>query len=90
MTKSFDVRQGSTTSSVVIFTTSEKIAHVDVLLDLGNLLLDGSLSGGTTGSGGTSSGGGGTRADVGKELSDILSLEGLGEKSGPVAFNGVS
>ena len=74
--------------SVVILTTSEQISHVDVLLGLLGLLFLGRLSSGTSGTGG--SGGGGSGADVGEELGDVLTLEGLGEKAGPVAFNGVA
>jgi len=51
-----------------------------------------SLLGGGSSSGGTSSGSGAgsSSSDVSEELGDILTLEGLGEKSWPVAFNGVS
>ena len=56
----------------------------------GLLFLSGLASSGvTTGSGGTTSGGGG-RSNVGEESSDVLSLEGLGEETGPVALNSVS
>ena len=71
--------------SVTIIVSTEEASHVDFFLGL-FFLLGLSLSGGsTTGSGtsgsGTTSGSGG---DLGEELSDILSSEGLGEKSGPV------
>lgn len=51
------------------------------------LLLSSSLatSGSTTGGGG--SGGTTTRADVGQEVLDILSIEGLGEELGPDRLN---
>ena len=77
--------------SVVIITTTEEISHIDVLLGLLflGLLLSGSsaTSSGTTGSGASS---GGTSADVGEQLGDVLTLEGLGEEAGPVALDGVS
>ncbi len=50
------------------------------------LLSRGSSS--STGSRGTTSGSsGGSGANVGKELGDVLSLHGLGEKTGPVRLN---
>ena len=78
--------------SVVIITSTEETSHVNFFLGLFLLGLFG-LSSGTTGSGGSTSGGStssGSSGDGGKELSDILSSEGLGEKSGPVRLNGVS
>ena len=49
------------------------------------------LGGGVTASSGSGSTSGcGSGADVGDEFADILSLEGLGVKAGPVALNGVS
>ena len=81
--------------SVIIITTTEEASHVDFFLGL--FLLFGLSGGGTTGSGTTGSGstsGGstssGSSGDGDEELSDILSSEGLGEKSGPVRLNGVS
>ena len=49
------------------------------------------LSGGCTGigSGASTSGGGGGGANVGEELGDVLTLHGLGEKTGPVALDSV-
>ena len=78
--------------SVIIITTTEEASHVDFFLGL-FLLLFGLSGGSTTGSGGTSSGGStssGSSGDGGEELGDILSFEGLSEKSGPVRLNGVS
>ena len=79
-----------TVCSVVII-TSEHTSHIHVDFFLGLFFLLGFFSGGS-GGGGTSStsGSGGTGGDVSEELGNILSLEGLGEKSGPVGFDGVS
>ena len=41
----------------------------------------------TSGGSGASSSGGGGGANVSEELGDILSLHGLGEKTGPVGLN---
>ena len=80
----------ATTCSVVVFTTTEEISHVNVLLGLFWLgLLLGSASGGSASSG-SGSCSGGTRANVREKLGNVLTLEGLGEESGPVALNGVS
>jgi len=76
--------------SVVV---TEETTHVHIglfflfLLLLGLLVGGGGLGGG--GSGGTTSGGGGGTSVL-KHVSDVLSLEGLGEKAGPVAFDRVS
>ena len=77
--------------SVIIITTTEEASHVDFFLGL-FFLLFGLSGGGTTGSGSTSGGStsSGSSGDGDEELSDILSSEGLGEKSGPVRLNGVS
>ena len=79
--------------SIIIIFISEHAAHVDFLLG-GLLLLLGLLGGcgisGDLSDGGTTCGGGGSGGDVGEEGFDVLSFEGLGEKSGPVAFNGVA
>ena len=48
------------------------------------------LGWGVTAGGCGSTGWCGSGANVGDEFADILSLEGLGEKAGPVALNGVS
>ena len=72
--------------SIVI---TEQAAHIDVsLFLLGLLFLLGSGSGGI-GNGGTHGDGsnGGSWADVGEEVLDVLSLEGLGEEGGPVCLN---
>ena len=75
----------------VVIITAEEATHVNFFLGL-FFLLGFSLSGSGTSSSGstTSSGSGGSSGDGGKELSDILSSKGLGEKSGPVRLNGVS
>ena len=47
----------------------------------------GLTGGGSGGRGGSSGGGTSTRADVGDQGSNVLSLEGLGEESGPEGVN---
>ena len=50
----------------------------------------GGFSASATGRSSTSSGGGGGGADVREELANVLSLQCLGEETGPVALNCVS
>ena len=74
--------------SVVV---TEEATHVNISSFLLLLLLLLGGSGGTSGSdGGTTSGGssnGGSGANVGEELLNILTLEGLGEERGPVGLD---
>ena len=75
----------------IVIVTSEHASHVHVDFFLGLFfLLFGFSSGSGTTSGGSTTSSGGTSGNVSEELGDILSLEGLGEKSGPVGFDGVS
>lgn len=84
-----DCIQKFISSSVVVFTATEKVAHIDILL---RFLLLGFLlgSGRSSATSATSGSGGGTRANIGEQLGDVLTLEGLSEEAGPVAFNRVS
>ena len=77
--------RNNVSESVTIIISSEETSHVDFFLGL-FFLLGLSLDGGSTGGSGTSGGGttSGSGGDLGEELSDILTGEGLGEKSGPV------
>ena len=79
-------------SSVVIITATEEITHVDVflgLLLLGLLLLSSGRVSRSSAAGGRASTAA-TSADIGQKLGNVLSLEGLGEETGPVALNSVS
>ena len=71
--------------SIVI---TEQAAHIDVSLFLLGLLFLHSGGLGGSGNGGThGDSNGGSWADVGEEVLDVLSLEGLGEEGGPVCLN---
>jgi hypothetical protein len=77
--------------SIVIIIT-EEAAHVDVLLFFLLLLFLLLLDSGSSGSGisGDCSTSATSGSNVRQKLSDVLSLEGLGEKGWPVWLNGVS
>ena len=75
------------TRSVVV---SEEATHVNIggFLFLLLLLLGGSgCAGGGDGGASGGSGGNGGGADVGEEVLDVLTLEGLGEEGRPVSLN---
>lgn len=78
---------GTADCSVVI---TEEATHIDIsgfLFFLLLLLGGGSTTSGGGGNGGTGGGDGGSGADVGEEVLDVLTLEGLGEEGRPVSLN---